>query len=205
METMNKIKKKIEDGMELIRKKVDPEDLKRGDHIYAYRLYGIYSHHGIYVGGGYVIHYNVTENKEAILSFSGGKPETVSACLECGYQENTGRGVIMTCLDCFRRNRGKLHSIHYFMYGAPQWGHLLKISGTCSTLPCDKSPEQAVEVAYELLRSNGFGTYDVIANNCEHFATYCRTGVSASEQAAAYCGFEKNLKDTKERLKKFLK
>jgi len=46
MEMRNKIKEKIEDGMELLCKKVDPEDLKPGDHIYAYRLYGFYSHHG---------------------------------------------------------------------------------------------------------------------------------------------------------------
>jgi len=43
---MNKIKKEFEDGMKLIWKKVDPKDLKPGDHIYAYRLYGSYSHHG---------------------------------------------------------------------------------------------------------------------------------------------------------------
>ncbi|KAF7848699.1 hypothetical protein BT93_L1726 [Corymbia citriodora subsp. variegata] len=186
MKTMSKIKEEIKDGMKLIRKKVDPEDLKHGDHIYVYRLYGIYSHHGIYEKGGYVIHYNVTKGKEATSSLSRGKLETVSACPVCGYQQNTGRGVIKTCLDCFRRHNGKLHSIHYFMYDAPEWGYLLKNSGTCSTRSRDKSPEEVVDIANELLESSGFGDYDVVTNNCEHFVTYCRTGERASEQTAFY-------------------
>lgn len=198
MEMRNKIKEKIEDGMELLCKKVDPEDLKPGDHIYAYRLYGFYSHHGIYVGGGYVIHYTSTENKGAILSLSGGAPETMPPCPKCGYRKNTGRGVIKTCLDCFRKHGEKLHSIHYFMYGAPRWGHLLKNPGTCSILSCDKTPEQVIEVASKLLGSNEFGVYHVITNNCEHFATYCKTGVTASEQAAFYSVFEKKLRNCKE-------
>ncbi|KAF8017788.1 hypothetical protein BT93_H2860 [Corymbia citriodora subsp. variegata] len=201
MKTMSKIEKEIKDGMKLIRKKVDPEDLKHGDHIYVYRLYGIYSHHGphkftgkfmtekkksltvksfkaygIYEKGGYVIHYNVTEEAN----------QKLSACPICGYQQNTGRGVIKTCLDCFRRHNGKLHSIHYFMYDAPEWGYLLKNSGTCSTRSRDKSPEEVVDIANELLESNGFGAYHVVTNNCEHFATYCRMGERASEQTAFY-------------------
>ncbi|XP_030534677.1 protein LEAD-SENSITIVE 1-like [Rhodamnia argentea] len=183
---MNKIRTEVEDGMKLIWKKVDPKDLKPGDHIYAYKRYGSYSHHGIYVGDGYVIHFTRTEIKEAILPFSRVEPETVPPCPECGYQENTGRGVIKTCLNCFRRGHKKLHSIHYFMYGVPQVGLLLKKSGTCSTLSCTRSPGQVVEVAYELLKSNGFGKYDLTSKNCEHFATYCKTGVPASVQTAFY-------------------
>jgi len=39
--------KDIEDGIiNLIWKKVNPQDLKPGDHIYAYKQYGFYSHHG---------------------------------------------------------------------------------------------------------------------------------------------------------------
>lgn len=141
---------------------------------------------GIYVGDGSVIHFTRTESKEAILPLSRVESETEPPCPVCGYQENTGCGVIKTCLDCFRRGRKKLHSIHYFMYDAPQLGLLLKNSGTCSTLPCTRSPQQVVEAAYELLRSNGFGKYDLTGNNCEHFATYCQTGVRASVQTAFY-------------------
>ncbi|KAL3728034.1 hypothetical protein ACJRO7_032736 [Eucalyptus globulus] len=183
---MNKIKKEFEDGRKLIWKKVDPKDLKPGDHIYAYRLYGFYSHHGIYVGDGYVIHFTRTEGKEAILPYSRVEAKTVPACRECGYQKNTGGGVIKTCLDCFRRARETLHSIHYFMYGAPQLGFLLKNSGTCSTLSCTKSPQEVVQAAYELLKSKDFGKYDLTGNNCEHFATYCKTSRRASEQTAFY-------------------
>jgi len=68
------------------------------------------------------------------------------------------------------------------MYGVPLLGFLLKKRGSCSTIPCTRSSEQVVEAAYELLRSDGFGQYDLISNNCEHFATYCKTGVRACMQ-----------------------
>ncbi|KAL3728025.1 hypothetical protein ACJRO7_032727 [Eucalyptus globulus] len=198
METRKKIKGKIKDGMELLWKKVDPEDLKPGDHIYSYRLYGLYTHHGIYEGGSYVIHFTNPKIMEAILSFSGGEPETMPACPKCGYQKNTDRGVIRTCLDCFRQHGKKLHSIYNFNYGAPRWCYRLK--RTCSTLSCDKSPEQVIEVASNLLGSDRFGTYHVFTNNCEHFATYCKTGVCFSKQAE----FVKHLRKVEERFKKFV-
>ncbi|KAL3728031.1 hypothetical protein ACJRO7_032737 [Eucalyptus globulus] len=179
---MNKIKKDIEDGIKLICKKVNLQDLKPSDHIYAYKQYGFYSHHGIYVGGGYVIHFKSPANKVAILSLSRVEPKTATTCPECGYRENTGRGVIKTCLDCFRRDGNTLQSIHYFMYGVPLLSFLLKKRGSCSTITCTRSPEKVVEAAYELLRSDGFGQYDLTSNNCEHFATYCQTGVRASMQ-----------------------
>ncbi|XP_018717138.1 uncharacterized protein LOC108954907 [Eucalyptus grandis] len=115
---MNKIKKEFKDGMKLIWKKIDPTDLKPGDHIYAYKRYGSYSHHGICVEDGYVIYFTRTESKEAILPYSRVEAETVPACPECDYRENTVCGVIRTCLDCFRRGHKTLHSIHYFVYGA---------------------------------------------------------------------------------------
>ncbi|KAL3728032.1 hypothetical protein ACJRO7_032734 [Eucalyptus globulus] len=153
---MNKIKKEFKDGMKLIWRKIDPTDLKPGDHIYDYKRYGSYSHHGIYVEDGYVIHFTRTESKEAILPYSRVEAETVPACPECDYRENTGCGVIKTCLDCFHRGHKTLHSIHYFI-----------------TLSCTKSPQEVVEAAYELLKSNDFGKYDLAGNNCKHFATYC--------------------------------
>ncbi|KAF7848698.1 hypothetical protein BT93_L1725 [Corymbia citriodora subsp. variegata] len=195
---MMNMKKEIEEGMKLIWKKVEPKDLKPGDHIYAYKRYGSYSHHGIYVGDSYVIHFNRTESKEAIFPNSRVEAETVPACPECDYQENTGRGVIKMCLNCFRRGQKKLHSIHRFMYGALQLGFLLKNSGTCSTLSCTRSPEQVVEAANELLR-NGFGKYHLTGNNCEHFATYCQTGVRASVQTAFYDAWLMKYRELKNR------
>ncbi|XP_010024984.2 LOW QUALITY PROTEIN: phospholipase A and acyltransferase 3 [Eucalyptus grandis] len=197
MEMRNKIKEKIEDGMELLCKKVDPEDLKPGDHIYAYRLYGFYSHHGIYVGGGYVIHYTSTENKGAILSLSGGAPETMPPVQNVGTGKTLAAGSLRRASIASENTaRSFIPSITSCM--AHRWGHLLKNPGTCSILSCDKTPEQVIEVASKLLGSNEFGVYHVITNNCEHFATYCKTGVTASEQAAFYSVFEKKLRNCKE-------
>ena len=44
---------------------VDKTDLKPGDHIYAYRVGGLYGHHGIYTGkrGREVIHFAGEPNR----------------------------------------------------------------------------------------------------------------------------------------------
>lgn len=43
---LSSIKKEAKGTLELLWKKVDPEDLKPGDHIYSHKRYGSYSHHG---------------------------------------------------------------------------------------------------------------------------------------------------------------
>lgn len=42
--------------------KVTHEDLKRGDHIWTHC--GVFSHHGLYIGGGHVIHYGKDHDKD---------------------------------------------------------------------------------------------------------------------------------------------
>ena len=42
-----------------------------------------------------------------------------------------------------------------------------------------RSPEEVVKTAYELIGEEG---YNLVFNNCEHFAMYCKTGKHASEQ-----------------------
>ncbi|KAI6692684.1 hypothetical protein NL676_020394 [Syzygium grande] len=59
---MNKIKKEIEDGMKLIWKKVDPKDLQPGDHIYAYKRYGSYSHHGQSSSASLMLAYEISSS-----------------------------------------------------------------------------------------------------------------------------------------------
>ena len=46
--------------------------------------------------------------------------------------------------------------------------------------------EETVEKARELLDQDG---YSLFRKNCEHFATYCKTGKSASEQVKFYVRF----------------
>lgn len=45
-------------------------------------------------------------------------------------------------------------------------------------------PELVVNNAKELLQNpSRWGPYDAIKNNCEHFATKCKTGIAVSKQA----------------------
>ncbi|KAL3728051.1 hypothetical protein ACJRO7_032753 [Eucalyptus globulus] len=146
---------------------VRQEDLKPGDHIYTYRLHGLYTHHGIYIGEGYVIHFTRT-------------------------------GVNQTCLDCFRREGEKLHPLHLYAYGRPLLEYWLTRWGTRTTLPDTKSSQEVVNNARELHQGNNFGEYDLINNNCEHFASFCRTGVRASAQTAMVNACEGKIKSVKE-------
>ncbi|KAI6692678.1 hypothetical protein NL676_020388 [Syzygium grande] len=145
---------------------VTQEELEPGDHVYTYRWYGLYTHHGIYVGEGTMIHF-------------------------------TRIGVDMTCLDCFQREGEKLRSLHSYAYGRSLLRFMFTRWGTCTTLPDLKSPQEVANKARELHERGGFGEYDLFNNNCEHFATFCRTGVRESTQTAWFCACEQKIKKVK--------
>ncbi|KAL3728040.1 hypothetical protein ACJRO7_032742 [Eucalyptus globulus] len=149
------------------------EELKPGDHIYTYRRYGLYTHHGIYVGEGYVIHFTRT-------------------------------GVDKTCLGCFCQEGEKVHFLRSYTYGRPLLEYWLRRWGTCTTLPDTKLPQEVVNRARELHEGDGFGEYDLINNNCEHFATFCRTGLRASAQTAWASACGRKIKEIKEWAMEFL-
>ncbi|XP_010027166.1 uncharacterized protein LOC104417622 [Eucalyptus grandis] len=128
---------------------VTEEELEPGSHIFVRRCNGLYTHHGIYVGEGTVIHFTRT------------------------------RGVDRTCLDCFRREGEKLHSLRSLPTG---WGN------------CKKSAREVVNKARDLHEGGGFGEYHLFNNNCEHFATFCRTGVRKSAQTASICACARKIK-----------
>ncbi|KAL3728244.1 hypothetical protein ACJRO7_032917 [Eucalyptus globulus] len=195
--------------MQLMWKVVRPEDLKLGDHVYRYGWYGLYSHHGIYIGNGYVIHFTRTESKKTLfpsLFKTSYKQEILSPCPECGYLESSDHGVVKTCLDCFRRDGRKLRSLHRYEYGCPILRFKFARRGTCTMLLDTKLPHQFVDKANKLHNDNAFGDYNLINNNCEHFATYCRTDYRASEQAAFFSECAGKIKEAKEwTMKKLLR
>ncbi|KAL3728028.1 hypothetical protein ACJRO7_032730 [Eucalyptus globulus] len=143
------------------------EELIPGEHIYTFRRCGLYTHHGIYIGEGYVIHFTRTR-------------------------------VDKTSLDSFRREGEKLHPLHSYAYGRPLLEYQLMRWGTRSILPDAKSPEEVVNKAWELYGGDGFGEYNLIDNNCEHFATFCKTGVRASAQTALFSFCQHKAKDVEE-------
>ncbi|KAJ6918527.1 hypothetical protein NC651_012701 [Populus alba x Populus x berolinensis] len=83
-------------------------------------------------------------------------------------------GVVETCLDCFLSG-GILHVYRYgmSMLDLQLGSHVL--CHTCTTKE-SKPASQVVETAKEKLE-DGFGTYNLISNNCEDFATFCKLTV----------------------------
>lgn len=51
--------------------------------------------------------------------------------------------------------------------------------------------------AWELYKGDNFGEYDLFNNNCEHFATFCRTGIRASAQTELVSAFKLKVKELK--------
>lgn len=114
-------------------------DLQRGDHVYTYRtVVNAYTHHGIYVGDGMLVHY-------AGLSRNG---TGSSICLGLGE---------------FRSENGEERKIYIAKY-KPDARY---------------SREEIVKRAMSRL---GEDDYSVIFNNCEHFASWCVTGIETCYQ-----------------------
>lgn len=139
-----------------------------------------YMHAGIYVGDGLVIHFNATNDPNDPKSSSSSRE---SPCGKCGHDPNTKRGVLRTCLDCFLKD----HHLLLFEYGVSPLHFTFKHKGTCST-ECCYSNEETVALATEIFNKDkvhgkGFGDYAVLDNNCENFASYCKTGKRVSQQA----------------------
>ncbi|XP_050159396.1 protein LEAD-SENSITIVE 1-like [Malus sylvestris] len=163
--------------MSLLSNRISKEELQPGDHIYTYRKLHTYSHHGIYVGEGRVIHFFKTKGKGKISSKR--KPR----CSDCKNDPNTARGVVKTCVDCFLKG----HGLFRFEYNVSHNRFNIKNRGTCSTESCYPGGE-TVRRASEIFdkdptHGTGFGEYNLLNNNCEDFASYCKRGTSVSEQA----------------------
>ena len=134
---------------------IDRSNLKRGDHIYVYNSWLMYSHHGIYIGNDRVIH------------FSGGEQSKISAAMvqECSLDEFL--------------NGNQLRLV---AYGVGFLSPMMKKSGTCHTKK-SRSVKEVLETAENFLKNpQDWGSYNVLTNNCEHFAYNCKTGIKKSAQ-----------------------
>ncbi|KAF8097936.1 hypothetical protein N665_0279s0065 [Sinapis alba] len=165
--------------MGLFSNKISKDELKAGDHIYSWRSY-IYTHHGIYVGDGKVIHFTRGGGLEigtgtildkiivsSVPHHGGDNP-----CPDCGDQTNLN-GVITSCLDCFLSGG----NLYLFEYNVSKAIFLAKQRGGTCTIATSDPPEDVVARAKFLFSRNGFGEYHLLDNNCEDFAIYCKTGL----------------------------
>ncbi|KAL5835364.1 hypothetical protein ACOSQ4_014861 [Xanthoceras sorbifolium] len=153
---------------------VTRSELKPGDHIYTERAGYVYFHHGIYVGEDMVIHFLPDPKKKGILSSSAASSSLQGSgrCPKCGHSPDRDGGIVKTCLDCFLDG----NSIRVFRYGVTH------IPLRYCSRKNSKPPDQVVECAIHLFEQNGFGEYRLVVNNCEHFASFCKTGISSCSQ-----------------------
>ncbi|XP_065850797.1 protein LEAD-SENSITIVE 1 [Euphorbia lathyris] len=165
--------------MGVLSNQITTDQLRPGDHIYSWRHAYIYSHHGIYIGDGKVIHFTRGGGHEigtgtvldrVIFSWSPSNSAD-NPCPNCGDQSRVD-GVISSCLDCFLSGG----NLYRFEYGVSPVLFIAKArGGTCTLAACDP-PEDVLHRAFFLLE-NGFGVYNIFKNNCEDFAIYCKTGL----------------------------
>lgn len=112
--------------------------IERGTHLKASR--GLYTHHGIYVGNGHVVHYSGLAN---------------------GL--NKGKVELTSLIDFM----GEATELKYVKYD--------------TTIPT-YTKDEVCERALKCLNENH---YNIILNNCEHFACWCVTGKRESKQVQA--------------------
>ncbi|OMO97028.1 hypothetical protein COLO4_14912 [Corchorus olitorius] len=120
------------------------------------------------------------EKRKAVTNlFALLKKEATSQECESCFPPSKNGGVSITCLDCFLGGK----SLYVYEYHVCYLKLLFKQSGTC-TVHRSKPPDEVIQTAFALLKENSFGEYHLYENNCEDFATYCKTGKPTSNQVA---------------------
>ena len=136
---------------------ISKPNLKPGDHIYCYRCLSLYRHHGIYTGDPLC----------EVIHFTGGRDKTKSQAK-----------VIQSTLQEFCDG----DQLCLVAYNHPFPMRLYKRSDSCHKVQSE-SAKVVIKRATEILRGQKrWDDYNLIKNNCEHFAVYCKTGERYSSQ-----------------------
>ncbi|KAL6525972.1 hypothetical protein OROHE_015496 [Orobanche hederae] len=141
----------------------------------------------IYIGDDKVVHFSQHQNPTSApfcsSSSSVGKMAAISCSdfAECGLIKSHEIGVIKSCLNCFLGD-GSLYRYQYAVNGLTLATKIR--GGTCTTAKSDPR-EDVIHRAMYLLE-NGYGEYDVVSNNCEDFALYCKTGLVISRRGGRH-------------------
>ena len=160
------LKKKRKKACDFIHTVSDSE-LKKVDVIGVHRIGGIYDHYGIYTGRGKIIHFS-NEGSDF-----GGDIRVRRATLS--QFKNGASNVFVVDFEAYRdyiENPSLFDLLEEGIVGIA----LRKLFGNELTL---YSPEETVERAESQLGREG---YNIVFNNCEHFAVWCKTGVKESSQ-----------------------
>ncbi len=132
--------------------KIHPDNLKPGDHIYAYRKMRIYAHHSIYMYIG--------KNESGIyivIHFTGDPGTKITREIRRASLEDFLEGA-------------ELRLVSY------DDDSIFKRSGTSharESLPASQVTETAETYA---MNPDEWEDYNFVINNCEHFCIFCKTG-----------------------------
>lgn len=150
-------------------------ELRDGDVIFAHRsiLLGIgYDHYGVYVGGNHVIHFSDHKRSDT---------EIIETSLQAFVNESGGFTIrhfpdtpagLEALIRLYERNHGKRRLFNrsdfenYHAY----------------------SPRETIARARAELGRHA-GEYNLVTNNCEHFAVWCKTGIESSSQVNEVLGW----------------
>lgn len=146
--------------------------MSRGDHIYVNRLGGLYNHHGIDCGDETVIHYTsdhwMTPRqllRTEIKKFARGD-ELLVRDYEKFYETLTHDDATLNVLE----------------QASTQFNQMLDAIRGIKVKELDFSADAVIQRAESRL---GEFNFDIVFNNCEHFASWCKTGISGSNQINA--------------------
>lgn len=144
--------------------------MSRGDHIYVHRFGGAYGHHGIDCGDGQVIHYtgkdwssNRVIRKTPLELFARGE--------EVQVRNYDG------LLQALRAPESLPHRTSY---------QLSRLVNQLQGLDIERLDLSPAAVVARAERRIGERSFHMLLHNCEHFATWCKTGISNSEQVNAF-------------------
>lgn len=173
-----------------INEKIDikPREIRRGDIIAVDREWDgvkLYQHFAVYIGNYQVIHYDTVSNSEVAI-------------------DHLFPSIHMATLDEFLGGREKFYVLDFNQPDCEVWqfkakkpsmesdcytdsvnmndsekSKLYELNNIYNTEHHLYSPEETINRAKSKL---GDRTYNVILNNCEHFAIWCKTGLHKSEQ-----------------------
>ncbi|XP_044478955.1 protein LEAD-SENSITIVE 1-like [Mangifera indica] len=137
-------------------------ELKPGDHIYSDKgeIDIVIAKLNVYN------HHGIYVGDGIVIHFLAPAKQSNSSvpCKRCGHTPRLHYGIVRTCVDCFLDG----HSL-YINY----WGDC-------------KPPYEVVKTAMEFCDGiRSFGEYELLNNNCEHFATFCKTGKKSSKEIKA--------------------
>ncbi|GMJ12430.1 hypothetical protein HRI_004912200 [Hibiscus trionum] len=100
-------------------------------------------------------------------------------CQICGNKRVINGEIAKVCIDCFLEGE----TLEIYDYGVPVLTFTIRRSGTCSRRH-SKPPYEVIQTAIDFLQGKRSARYDMLINNCEDFAIFCKTGSKGSAQVS---------------------